>query len=277
MDLACKEAEEGIKLQHGGPFGACIRFEDRILSSAHNTVLSSNDPTCHAEVNAIRHVTAKYLLPFSTLYTTCEPCPMCCGAIIQAKIPRVVIGVDKDTAAQFGFDDEEFVQKVKGFYNRELKIDNFNHNLDFRSTVQNLFNVKFEKIYYHENDIMKLLNRTDKLCIVTHNGKIIVESSSIGDAVRKASKCIDSHVLDECDVYSLFEPTPYALGVLLWARVRSFQYAISRRIHFALTGDMFLINQIDKYLESNHEYEMMYVDRCKEIFEKWKANNGVLY
>ena len=97
MKLAVEEAKLGVKENHGGPFGAVIVKDGKVIAKAHNTVLKDNDPTCHAEINAIRKA-SKILDTFDLtgyeLYTTGKPCPMCKGAIQWAKIEKVYYGCD---------------------------------------------------------------------------------------------------------------------------------------------------------------------------------------
>lgn len=108
MEAAIKSARQGIRLDHGGPFGACIVKRGRIIATAHNTVLRDHDSTCHAEINAIRQACRKlksHDLTGCVLYTTAEPCPMCLGAIYWARINAVHIGVTSAVAVRAGFDD----------------------------------------------------------------------------------------------------------------------------------------------------------------------------
>lgn len=113
---AVESARIGITIKDGGPFGAAVVKGDTIISVEHNTVLRDNDPTAHAEVNAIRAAT-RYLqthdLSGCTLYTTCEPCPMCMGAILWARIDRVVVGSNREAAKKVGFDDVAFLEEVR--------------------------------------------------------------------------------------------------------------------------------------------------------------------
>ena len=84
MRVAYNEATDGMLANDGGPFGAVVVKDDKIISQAHNEVLITNDPTAHAEINAIRKackVIGSFDLAGCTLYTTCKPCPMCMGAI----------------------------------------------------------------------------------------------------------------------------------------------------------------------------------------------------
>lgn len=92
----------------GGPFGAVIVRDGEVLARAANRVTLDHDPTAHAEVRAIRlacdHL-ASHDLTGATLYASCEPCPMCLGAIYWARISRLVYAASKDDAARAGFDD----------------------------------------------------------------------------------------------------------------------------------------------------------------------------
>lgn len=105
----------------GGPFGAVIVKDGNVIAEAHNSVTSDNDPTAHAEVNAIRKASAKlgtFDLTGCELYTSCEPCPMCLGAIYWAHISRLYYSSTREDAAMAGFDDDfiyrEFSRGVGG-------------------------------------------------------------------------------------------------------------------------------------------------------------------
>ncbi|MEN8906367.1 MAG: nucleoside deaminase [Clostridiales bacterium] len=108
MDIAINEAKSGVNLKHGGPFGAVIVFDNKIIAKAHNEVIFKNDPTCHAEIIAIRRA-SKLLNNFNlegcSIYTTCEPCPMCLSAILWAKIDKIFFGCTKEDAEKIGFND----------------------------------------------------------------------------------------------------------------------------------------------------------------------------
>merc|ERR1719163_692186 len=116
MRAAAASAIAGVKLRHGGPFGACVVKNGIVVSCAHNTVLAHGDPTCHAEMNAVRDACARlqsHDLSDCELYTTCEPCPMCWGAIQWSRLNKVYIGADRFTAAKYGFDDKVFYDEVE--------------------------------------------------------------------------------------------------------------------------------------------------------------------
>lgn len=123
MQIACDEAVLGMKNNAGSPFGAVIMRDDIIIASAHNEVLQTNDPTAHAEINAIRkasHALGKFDLSDCVLYTTCYPCPMCMGAIFWARIPTVYYASSMDDAAEGGFDDRIFYTMIR---NPESSLD----------------------------------------------------------------------------------------------------------------------------------------------------------
>ncbi len=107
MRLAIEKTREGIAAGQT-PFGAVIVLDGKVVAAAHNTVWRDSDPTAHAEVNAIRQAAAKLGridLAGCTLFTTCEPCPMCLAATHWSKIDRVVYGATIADAAASGFSE----------------------------------------------------------------------------------------------------------------------------------------------------------------------------
>lgn len=117
LAIALEEAHSGVQQNHGGPFGAVIVKDNEIIARAHNMVLSTNDPTAHAEIVAIRKATSilgRFDLSDCTIYSTCEPCPMCLGAIYWAKIPTLYYACTRTDAALIGFDDEYIYQAIGG-------------------------------------------------------------------------------------------------------------------------------------------------------------------
>lgn len=117
MHTAAASAMVGIRLEHGGPFGASVVRDGVIISCAHNMVLTNKDPTCHAEMTAIRQACkalGTHDLSDCDLYTTCEPCPMCWGAIQWSRLSKAYLGVDRYTAAKYGFDDKVFYDEING-------------------------------------------------------------------------------------------------------------------------------------------------------------------
>lgn len=97
----------------GGPFGAVIVRDGVIIGEGQNRVTANLDPTAHAEVMAIRSACQSisgFSLAGATLYTSCEPCPLCLAASLWARLDRVVFAADRDDAARGGFDDREFYE-----------------------------------------------------------------------------------------------------------------------------------------------------------------------
>jgi len=97
----------------GGPFGAVIVRDGELIAEGQNRVTASLDPTAHAEVTAIRaacQAVGDFSLAGMTLYTSCEPCPLCLAASLWARLDRVVFAADRDDAARGGFDDREFYE-----------------------------------------------------------------------------------------------------------------------------------------------------------------------
>ena len=118
MKIAKELADENLQTNAGGPFGACIVKNGKIVGKGSNHVLANNDPTAHAEVMAIRDACKNinsYDLSDCELYTSCYPCPMCLSAIIWANIKKVYYGNTKKDAAEIGFRDDfiyEFIAKL---------------------------------------------------------------------------------------------------------------------------------------------------------------------
>ena len=117
MEIAKNQADEGMKANEGGPFGAVIVKNGQIIATGHNEVLKTNDPTAHAEIVAIRKATAKlgrFDLSDCEIYSSCEPCPMCFAAIHWAKIKKLYYGCTRFDAAGIGFDDKFIYDVIAG-------------------------------------------------------------------------------------------------------------------------------------------------------------------
>ena len=114
-------AEENVLTGKGGPFAAIITQNDEIIAVGTNIVTAINDPTAHAEVSAIREACRKlgnFQLEECTLYSSCEPCPMCLGAIYWARLKRVVFAANKHQAEKAGFDDAFIYKEIELDYNQ---------------------------------------------------------------------------------------------------------------------------------------------------------------
>jgi len=108
LSLGCVDSDEG-------PFGAVVARDGRIIGEGVNRVVPSGDPTAHAEIVAIREAcraVGSHVLDGAVIYTSCEPCPMCLGAIWWARISEIVYANNREDAAAIGFDDDAIYQEV---------------------------------------------------------------------------------------------------------------------------------------------------------------------
>jgi guanine deaminase len=126
LRLALEEGVRGARAGRGGPFGAAVVQGDRVLAAACNEVTSLNDPTAHAEVQAIRaacQALGSFQLDGCDVYASCEPCPMCLGALFWARPRAVYFAATRDDAAAAGFDDVLLYQELASSAGgRRLKI-----------------------------------------------------------------------------------------------------------------------------------------------------------
>ena len=124
MRRAISLAEDNASSGNGGPFGAVIVKDGKVVAEGSNTVTVDNDPTAHAEVNAIRRACAvlgTFDLSGCELYTSCEPCPMCLAACYWAHVSKVFYAAGREDAADAGFDDEMiYVEVAKQLNERKL-------------------------------------------------------------------------------------------------------------------------------------------------------------
>ncbi|MED4585394.1 nucleoside deaminase [Brevibacillus choshinensis] len=115
MEKAVQLALENVLQSHGGPFGAIVVKDGQIVGTGCNEVTATNDPTAHAEVQAIREACRNlntFQLTDCELYTSCEPCPMCLGAIYWARPKIVYFACTKQDAAEIGFDDQFIYEQI---------------------------------------------------------------------------------------------------------------------------------------------------------------------
>jgi len=140
LQEALNLARQGMKSGAGGPFGAIIVRNGEIIGRGYNRVTSTNDPTAHAEVVAIRDACknlGSFQLDDCVLYTSCEPCPMCLGAIYWARPERFVYAASREDAADGGFDDD--------FIYREIPMPPKNRSIQATQNLQEEGRVLFEE------------------------------------------------------------------------------------------------------------------------------------
>ncbi len=131
MQEAIRLSIENVRQGRGGPFAAVVVRDGEIISRGTNLVTSTNDPTAHAEVVAIREackVLGSFQLDGCELYTTCEPCPMCMGAIYWARLAKVYYANTRSDAAAIGFDDELIYEELRRpLENRSIAMEQVLH------------------------------------------------------------------------------------------------------------------------------------------------------
>jgi tRNA(Arg) A34 adenosine deaminase TadA len=131
MRQAIELARENASSSGGGPFGAVVVKEGRVISACSNSVTPDNDPTAHAEVNAIRTACRElgtFDLSGCTLYSSCEPCPMCLSAAYWARVDKIVFAADRNDAADAGFSD--------AFIYEELSLDTDKRSIPMEKLMQ---------------------------------------------------------------------------------------------------------------------------------------------
>ena len=145
LELAKRAESEGEV-----PVGAVLVLNQKVIAAGYNMREATSDPTAHAEVNAIRAATSKlqrFHLDDCVLYTTCEPCPMCLGAVYWAGIPVMYYGNTREDAARYGFSDEHIYQEIGQPLDRRQV--SFNRILDVEAIEAfNLWDQKSDKIVY---------------------------------------------------------------------------------------------------------------------------------
>ena len=131
MATAIQLSKESIEQNKGGPFGAVVVKDGKIIAKGKNQVTSTNDPTNHAEIVAIRKACQKlgtFQLDGCEIYTSCEPCPMCLGAIYWARPSKVYYANTRYDAQKIGFDDEFIYQEIlKPIQDRKIKFKQILH------------------------------------------------------------------------------------------------------------------------------------------------------
>ena len=150
MRRAIELARKGVDSDQGGPFGCVIVRDGKIIGEGSNKVTSTNDPTAHAEIVAIREACRRinsFQLGGCVVYTSCEPCPMCLGAIYWARPAAIFFAGTRDDAAAAGFDDDLFYEELeKPNDRRQLKMAGLLR--DEAQKVFQIWNAKPDKVQY---------------------------------------------------------------------------------------------------------------------------------
>jgi len=150
LNEAFNEAFNGIRNNHGGPFGAVIVKNDTIIGRGCNMVVSHNDPTAHAEIVAIRQACVNinsYDLSGSVIYSTCEPCPMCFSAVYWANINEVIYSLSRNDAELMGFKDNHIYNEIyKDLSERNIRFTKLDH-LSIKTLMEE-WNMNPDKFQY---------------------------------------------------------------------------------------------------------------------------------
>lgn len=150
MKEAIALSEKGMNNDEGGPFGCIIVKDDKIVGSGNNKVISTNDPTAHAEIVAIREACknlGSFQLDGCELYTSCEPCPMCLGAIYWARPQIIYYANSREDAKHAGFDDSMIYQEMNcDLKDRKIPIIHI-CNEEAKEIFEKWENKKDKKIY----------------------------------------------------------------------------------------------------------------------------------
>lgn len=150
IERAIELSKEGMDAGAGGPFGALVVKDGEIIAEGFNGVTSSNDPTAHAEIVAIRKACEKlesFQLDDCIIYTSCEPCPMCLGAIYWARPKAVYYACTKEDAAEISFDDAFIYEELdKNIDNRKIRFINLEREKG--KAIFNKWKMKEDRIDY---------------------------------------------------------------------------------------------------------------------------------
>lgn len=151
MEEAKKLADNNLVTNVGGPFGAVVVKDDKIIGRGSNHVLGHKDPTAHAEIEAIRDACKtidSYDLTGCTIYTTCYPCPMCMSAIIWSNIKKVYYGNSKIDAANIGFRDDFIYQFIEEKSTNKEILELIELDKEYTIETFNQFQNKQDKTIY---------------------------------------------------------------------------------------------------------------------------------
>lgn len=150
MRRAIMLAQNGIDAEEGGPFGAIVVKDGEIIGEGCNRVTSTNDPTAHAEIVAIREACQNlnsFQLEDCVIYTSCEPCPMCLGAIYWARPAKMYFACNREDAANVGFDDDFIYDEIERPI-EERRIESINFLREEGLTVFENWASKLDKTEY---------------------------------------------------------------------------------------------------------------------------------
>lgn len=317
MNVACETARNGCMRGLGGPFGCAIVKDDVIIAVAHNTVLKDKMSTRHAEMNAIRHA-CQFLrttnLSGCSLYTTCEPCPMCWGGIYWSHISEVYIGIDEETAAQFGWDDSKFHKEVVSSPRGSTINKKTIKDADIVTRVKEIFlplkngspvekcscvyitqRMKDPKVESkgHLLDVVNMATTSGSnfnAILVDQNGVIgrgsdqrekNLDCTATAEimAIESACRYKEDYNLNGCTIYCSAEPDVMSLGAILWSRIDNVVVGADWNT-LVEAGESDAISTFCKKignLEGPRVERNIQFDRCKWVFSDYAKSQGDMY
>lgn len=214
-------------VQKGGPFGAMVVKDGRVLGQSGNSVTSTFDPTAHAEINAIRAAAAACgaaSLVGATVVTSCEPCPMCLGGIESSGIDRVVQAATRYMAAAGGFDDEEFYKQL------ELAPERRDHPMLAISNSDTHFLMTTDgraKLAKHSAVSAVVLRGTEIVGVGRdeRDARQDPTAHSVVGAIQAAGKMLGNFDLSGCELITASPLDRLCAGASMWSRVDRTLYA----------------------------------------------------
>ncbi|MCE1246390.1 MAG: deaminase [Firmicutes bacterium] len=234
MKIAASEAETSVRSGDGGPFGAAVVKDGKILSLGRNQVVKTGDPTSHAEVMAIRNAVSvfteeKQPIDFSDadIYSTCEPCPMCLSAICHAGIKQVYCGCTREDARKAGFDDSFIYEIFSG--TAEKKQIEINETDNIREFIATEYKINPAQL---DSGIEALLIKADR----DQRGKVIkAEIAGTGkngfedtgdptsfaaiNAIRNLASANRYFDLSAYEMVVIYKPGPLSFSAMHWAKL----------------------------------------------------------
>lgn len=299
MSIAALEAAKAVKNEVGGPFGAVIVLDDKIIATGHNTVVGTNDPSNHAEVNTIRIAIKEFKknnkdidLSNAIIYSSCEPCPMCLATICRAGIKDVFIGCTREDAKKSGFDDSFIYDVFSGKSNKnQIKMDIRKDIKDISDLVE-LLKGKYKLRLNEDNQdctsfILKV-KRDDENHVIS--SKIIASAkdnfeqtqdptsyASI-NVIRDASKIKNNFDLSEYELVSLNQPLAISFATMHWAKLIDVTCGINYEKEYGVDENRVLATINGDKDKSLIKTQSIGREDCIKAFELWENKiNRVKY
>jgi guanine deaminase len=285
MKLAAEEALNAVKSNAGGPFGAVIVIKNQILATGYNMVISTNDPTAHAEITTIRkaiEVLKKRNLPINfskaEIFSSCEPCPMCLAAICQAGISKVHFGATRGDAKDVDFDDSFIYDVFSGkAIKKQIDLVQIDNIKDFLKSEYNL-EVKIEN--EDDKSFIIQVNRDDTGKVIfaniiargKDNFKKTNDPTSFAsvNAIRQATHSLKSFDLSNYEMVALEKPSPLSFSTMHWAKLTKVFCGVNTEPENGINKERILHT-----INADSENSLLKINNvgredCMKAFDAWK-------